>query len=355
LAISTLREKVSSSLSRSSARATRLGPKRHVTEQYAFRLLAALSFASSLFAQSTESAWEARSVLGVQQAAASSANSRQSFFLDFFIERGLSQISAVDARFLLWGNIRVASVPQQVNSALSLLTPGSGSPLPSANINQLVQSAEFLNGVEFRVWRAHSQNTQRDVGIIAQYGESGPLAPKSSLQIFNLPEPGSPQFATFQGLYGTPPPGAQYAGFVLPDQTSFSKQYGAGFRVTTFDLANPANAPATYSFTVGQDQLVTAGRYRGVVGRFDVFYPLPIGGASFKFVYLFGTVSTRLLARSAQTPALFLEPAAAPPTGPNAYDPTVMLVTSPSMRDYYRIGIGVDALSLLAKLKISLQ
>src|SRR5271165_7136762 len=103
---------------------------------------------SPLFAQAPESAWEARSVLGVQQAAASSADSRQSFFLDFFVERGLSQISAVNARFLLWGNVRVASVPQQVSSALSLLAPGSGTALPSVNINQLVQSAEFLNGVE---------------------------------------------------------------------------------------------------------------------------------------------------------------------------------------------------------------
>jgi hypothetical protein len=319
-----------------------------------FRLLLVVCFALSLFAQSPESEWEARSVVGFQQAAASSADSRQSFFLDFFIERGLSQISAVNARFLLWGNIRVASVPQQVSSALSLLAPGSGTALPSVNINQLVQSAEFLNGVEVRLWRLRSQIAQRDIGIIAQYGESGPFASKDSLQIFNLPESTSPQFATFQRLYGTPSAGAQYAGFVLPEQSSFSKQYGAGFRVTTFDLAHPANAPATYSFTAGQDQLVTGGRYRGVVGRFDVFYPLSIGGANFKFVYLFGTVSTRL-ARTAQTTALFLEPAAPPPAGPNSYDPSVMLVTSPSMRDYYRIGIGVDALSLLMKLKISLQ
>src|SRR5208282_5349510 len=128
-----------------------------------------------------------------------------------------------------------------------------------------------------------------------------------------------------------------YVGFVLPDQSSFYRQYGAGFRVTTFDLANPANAPATYSFTVGQDQLVTGGRYRGLVGRFDVFYPVSIGGSGFKFFYLFGTVSTRLQTRTLQSPALFLEPAPAPPTGPNAYDPDVMVVTSPLMRDYYRI------------------
>src|SRR5271154_6264504 len=86
-----------------------------------------------LFAQSPEGPWEARSVLGFQQAAASSADSRQSFFFDFFIERGLSQISAANARFLLWGNVRVASVPQQVSSALSLLAPGSGAALPAAN------------------------------------------------------------------------------------------------------------------------------------------------------------------------------------------------------------------------------
>ena len=320
-----------------------------------FRALLAVFLAFPLFAQSPESEWEARSVVGFQQAAASSANSRQSFFLDFFIERGLSQISAVNARFLLWENIRVASVPQQVSSALSLLTPALGTTLPPANINQLVQSAEFLNGVEVRLWRLRNRNVQRDIGMIAQYGESGPFAPKDSLQIFNLPESSSPQFATFQRLYGTPPAGAQYAGFVLPEQSSFSKQYGAGFRVTTFDLAHPANAPATYSFTAGQDQLVTGGRYRGVVGRFDVFYPLSIGGANFKFVYLFGTVSTRLVDAAGSNARIVPRTSRPPPTGPNSYDPSVMLVNTPSMRDYYRIGLGVDALSLLMKLKISLQ
>ncbi len=88
----------------------------------------------------------------------------------------------------------------------------------------MVRLAEFLNGVEIRLWRLGSQTTQRDIGFITQYGESGPLSPRESLQIFNLPAAGSPQSATFQSLYGTPPPGAAYAGFVLPDQITFTKK-----------------------------------------------------------------------------------------------------------------------------------
>lgn len=301
--------------------------------------------------------WESRSVLGFQQAAASSSDPRQAFFLDFFIERGLDRVSAMDAKLTLWGNVRLESVPQQVNAPVSSLTADLGAAAKPLKINQLVQSAEFTTGLEWRL--RHIQNksrtVQRDIGIIAQYGQTGPLSPKDTLQIFSLPGRDSPQFQTFQRLYGTPPPTVGYVGFVNSDRGSFFKQYGAGFRVTTFDMTDHDNPPATFSLTVGQDQLVSGGHYHGLVGKFDVFYPLPlnIGNSSFKFIYLFGTVITQLGARPVESDPLVLQQAPAPPNGPTGFDSNVMLVRASGNRDMYRIGIGLDALSLLRKLKVT--
>jgi hypothetical protein len=296
--------------------------------------------------------WESRSIVGFSQSAASSSDPRQAFFLDFFIERGLDKVSAVDANFTLWGNIRLASVPQQINAPVSALTKDLGAAAKALQLNQLVQSAEFLTGLEYRLWKPSDTSTKRDIGLIVQYGETGPLQPKDTLQLFALPDPTSSQYPSFVHSYGTPPATAKYAGFTSPDRGSFFKQYGFGFRVSTFSLSDPETPPATYSFTVGQDQTVTGGRYHGLVGRVDVFYPLPIsiGNPDFKFIYLFGTVNTRFSGRPVQTDPLILAPA---PTGTNGYDNNVMLVTSASNRDTYRIGIGLDALSLLKKLKVS--
>jgi hypothetical protein len=297
--------------------------------------------------------WESRSIVGFSQSAASSSDPRQAFFLDFFIERGLDKVSAVDAKVTLWGNIRLASVPQQINAPVSALTKDLGTAAKALQLNQLVQSAEFLTGLEWRLpWSPSDASTKRDIGLIVQYGETGPLQPKDTLQLFALPDSTSAQYSSFVHSYGAPPTGTQYVGFVSPDRGSFFKQYGFGFRVSTFSLSDPETPPATYSFTVGQDQTVTGGRYQGLVGKIDVFYPLPIsiGNPDFKFIYLFGTVNTRFSSRPVQADPLILAPA---PSTVNGYDNNVMLVTSPSNRDTYRIGIGLDALSLLKKLKVS--
>jgi hypothetical protein len=302
--------------------------------------------------------WESRSVVGFQQAAASGSDPRQAFFLDFFIERGLNSVSAIDDRWVLWGNVRLASVPTQVNPPVSSLTKDLGTAAKALKVNELVQSAEFVAGLEYRLLQKTntSRTVKRDIGLLVQYGATGPLTPKQTLQIFDIPDPKSPQRQTFEGRYGTPPANVTYVGFLGPDRGSFYKQWGMGFRVTTFDLGADGkqrnNSPATFTFTFGQDQLVTAGHYHGISGKFDVFYPLPLpieNGNNFKFIYLFGTASIRFSGRPSESDALVLNQA---PAGTNGYDANVMLVTTTSNRDTYRIGVGLDVLSVLQKMKV---
>ena len=309
-----------------------------------------------LTAQSLVGDWEARAVLGFQQAGAELGGFPPVLLLRLpSSSAGLSSLTAADARVVLWGNIRLASMPQQSSPVLSLLAPSSVLGDQRARTNWF-KAPNSLNGLELRMWRLRGQTVQRDFGFIGQYGESGPLTLNRNLQIFNLPTLGTAQFAAFQNLFGTVPPGVPYAAFANPNQNGFFKQYGAGFRVTTFDLATPSNPPATYSFTVGQDQLVTGGKYQGVVGRFDVFYPFAIGDPNFKFLYPLRH-GRHTIARPPSASNGLVSPARrrAAHRSSNAYDPDRDGDYDAVSARHYRLGIGIDALSLLNKLKISLQ
>src|SRR5262249_43378341 len=136
-----------------------------------------------------------------------------------------------------------------------------------------------------------------------------------------------------------------------PDLERFPKQYLAGLRLTTHYIqptGTPlASAPAMLAFTVGQNQVITGEHLRGVVGRVEAFYPLPFGerlptvAGAFSSLYLFGTAQLRL-GKSETAPALALFPVSTP-----ASDPSVTLISRPNTRDMYRIGFGVDLVSMI--------
>src|SRR5436309_2688610 len=69
--------------------------------------------------------WESRAILGWHQAGASSAESAQNLFFDFYVARPLGKEGAVyDNAFSLWGQVRVASSPQQRTIPLSEFAAG---------------------------------------------------------------------------------------------------------------------------------------------------------------------------------------------------------------------------------------
>ncbi|MFL6465685.1 MAG: putative Ig domain-containing protein [Bryobacteraceae bacterium] len=300
-----------------------------------------------------------RAVVGFHQAGASGATSHQNFFSDFYLDRHLWH-----TRWRLWGDVRIASTPQQISAPVSQFVAGFPTQVGNLQVNQVAQTAEFQTGLEW-VWRAWDLDWRQSVtetspdhrvrtlGFIVGGGATGPFNPVDTLQLFNTPPPTSPQYGLFKSRYPTVG-GSQYVGFVSPDRDRFYRQYQLGVKLSTYsnskndvghkNLAPRIAAPATYTFTLGQDEAVTGGRFRGLVGRIEVFYPLPITGQAndvYKFLYLFGTTSLRLTRANNETP-LILQPAA----GVNGYDPGVAIVTAPSNRDNYRIGIGVDFVNL---------
>lgn len=326
-----------------------------------FRLAWALLFWAALLPAQTgfEPAWEVRSVVGLEQSAASSSDPRLTYLLDFFIDRALgSERDATNANWLVWGNVRLASIPVQQASVSALLGNLAGA--IQLNANELVQSAEFQTGLEWRpsrfLWKNTSLNRVRTAGLIVGLGASGPLDPKQSVALFNAPAQTAQLFAMFpaalaaQGFTPANPP--TYLAFTTPDRAQFYRQWMAGFRISTFDLKNPGNPPATYTATVGQDELVTAGMMRSAVVRFDVFYPLPVNQGGLNFIYLFGTATLRAGPALPGTTPLFLDPTQ---PGVTASTPGTAVLVSNGNRDYYRIGIGVDLVNALRQLKIGLK
>ena len=105
------------------------------------------------------------------------------------------------------------------------------------------------------------------------------------------------------------------------------------------------------AIAVGQNEVVTGGKLQGVVLRTEAFYPLPFFNreqdrkGALAALYLFGTAQMHLGKSHNFTP-LILNPR--PDIAGS--DPNVTIVTSPSNRDIYRIGFGMDLVHAIMSL-----
>jgi hypothetical protein len=314
---------------------------------------------------------ELRAIVGYEQAGASSSDFHQSWFLDFYISRPLAFPTHQDAKKSLeegdhhywrwWGNVRIASFAQPGNQTLAELATGFTAQLGALKLNQLAQGAEFLSGVEFAPFhsfpfRGLSENTRQSftLGFVAGFGATGFFSsPSSNVQVFFVPGAGTPALAAFQSIYGNVT--TQRVGFIAPDVQRFPKQFLGGLRLTThyFDPSGMplTSAPAMLQITAGQNQVISGGRWQGVIGRIEAFYPLPFGNrghsvaGAFSSVYLFGQTELRIGAARVP-PALVLQADTSTP----AYDPSVTLVPSPTTRDTYRFGFGLDLVGFISQL-----
>jgi len=300
--------------------------------------------------------WEARAVFGFHQAGASSTESKQNYFFDFFIMRGLGNHEHVyNSRLNVWGNVRIASAPQQVDTGVANFITNFAGTAAQIPVNKLAQSGEFLTGLGVRMKKWDQGARLRMLEFVTFWGANGSFTDPATepTKIFKTPKTGSTHFTPFQSQFANVT--SDYVAFTPPDRERFYRQYGGGIRLTGWELQRPYAPPSTYMVTLGQDQLVTGGFYRGVVARADVFYPLPIGkeDGKWQFLYLFGTANLRL-SKPSNGPVFALEPAgtraAVPPatTGAtvNVYDRDVTIVSRPSSRDTYRIGVGIDFVNL---------
>jgi hypothetical protein len=299
--------------------------------------------------------WEGRVVAGYHQAGAASSDFAQNAIIDIYTVRPLSTHDRPWlARWNSWGNVRIASAPRQLNTPFVSLLQGLLIPQPDAtsplktNVNELALSGEFQTGIEYNFTRNPLWNGKM-LGAIAYFGANGAFqAPNQTVRIYKTPDPQSPQYPLFKQEFPSAI-GSPYVGFVNPDRDRFYRQWGVGFRYSKFNPEAHYESPLTFTASVGQDEQITGGRFRSMVAKFDGFYPLPVGtmDGRWKFLYLFGTVTLRLSRGESFTP-LLLESA---PDATKPSDKSVAIIASPSNRDIYRIGVGVDLVNLLRSIR----
>lgn len=313
--------------------------------------------------------WDARAILGWHQAGASSADFKQNLFFDFFVARPFGNGAVHDSRFNLWGQVRIASAPQQKSIPVSQFAAEFASQLGGVPVNELAQTGEFLVGFEIRGAKTKWADAERvrTLGFVSFFGANGAFTdPTTEARIFRAVPEGAPQNSNFLSNFpefNDPAfrAKAKFVGLVPPDRERFFRQYGGGIRYTSYDLANRAAPPAMFTATVGQDQMITRGRYVGLVCKIDAFYPLPltVNGTAMRFVYLFGTANLAIAKPINKTPLamqLVSNACSATSTGGNVagtdcnvkvFQDNVAVYAIPSARDTYRLGIGIDLIALL--------
>jgi hypothetical protein len=321
-----------------------------IRESVIIFLSSVLGFSSLASAQSSPDT-EARAIIGLEQSGASATKAEQHFFFDFFIDRKLKHDWVS-----LWGNIRIASFPQQIDTGIAQFAADFANQVGAIRVNELAESADFATGLDFHPaglkWDV-GEKAERRLGFIFSVGASGPFEPTSRLRLFKIPDKASTQYARFVKEFPeASAAGVTHIGFIPPDRLRFYRAWGAGIRLTTHYFADDkktesARAPATYSFTLGQDENVAGGSLKGWVAKFDVFYPLPITGNGSRFIYLFGNGNMRVAGASNITPFVL----AGPDPGITGTEPSVAIVARPSNRDSYRLGVGIDAVGLACAIR----
>jgi len=324
-----------------------------------------------------------RTIVGLEQVGASSANSKQNPFLSFYfntpinIGRKSVDCSSNSAQcrdgksikedyffdFSIWGDVRFTTTPVQTFDALSNFAP-----LTFANsfltaggagkVNDLVQSFDFLVGVEKQLARPGKLFRgvfpgRTSLSLIAAGGAISPLSSDKTATFYKVPTVNNGMDIDPRFLAQFPEAaGKKNVAFVSPNRDKFYRQYYGGVRLKTFfqDEDRSLNYfPAMFDITIGQNEAITS-KLRGVILRFDGSTPLPIKKVD--FLYIFGSAQMKLGKTVNQSlPSFFLEPATT--TSLTSNDTVVIPIDrSPfllSNRDVYRIGVGVDLFKLFEK------
>jgi len=267
-----------------------------------------------------------------------------------------------DPRLRWWGNVRIASKPVDGTSFANLSGVAKG-----LKTNELAQAAEYLSGLDIRLTQIRKallgeseDSRQRFVfSLVLGGGASGSLTNQTVSPVtFSLPAGSSPSLAPLTSFYPTLKNSTAPAFIVNSPVERYAAEYWGGFRVTTRYADKygvpQRTPPAMVLFAVGQSEAVTPGVLRGVVGRFETFYPMLThnSNALFSSLYLFGTAQIRF--GGTKFPALNLQQYQ-PPQGTTLDLSTLPTVFDRVTRDQYSVGVGLDLVNVLSRAKITFK
>lgn len=290
-----------------------------------------------------------RAILGFEQLGASGTPSDQNFVFDFFITRPVG-----NPHIRWWGNVKVASFPQQVNTQLVTFGQQFATTFGNLKVNQLAQSAEFVTGPEFVILPIPRRF---ELTVFLGGGANGPNNPTDNVTVFQVPDSTSPQYQSFTKQFGPVPTNGKYVAFLPESSERFLRQWQAGLRLYTFynhAKNGLGGLPASVEFSIGQDEFVTNSHLSGLVGHVAAMHPFTFGDESkgkTVTIYLFGEATNAYKRATSVTP-IPLAPALDSSSNPIPItDAGVYTVTVPAnRRDTYRIGVGIDLVSVLTAL-----
>jgi hypothetical protein len=315
-----------------------------------------------------------RAVVGFEQVGASSANSEQHPFLDFYISaplfgdktkncahdpcaEGEHEVTTRHRQFSLWSDVKFTTTAVQTLSALPNLAATlqtSGKP------NDLVQSFDFLAGFEYELIRPGPVfksifGSRSSVSLIVSGGAINPLSSDKTTTFYKVPRVnnGADIDPAFLKLFPEAA-GKTNVAFVSPERARFFRQYYGGLRFKTLYYEGKDKMknvlPAMFDVTFGQNEAIT-NHLKGVILRLDGSTPFPIKGND--FLYLFGSAQMKMGRNVNQPiPPFFLEPSASGTTLTNNDTVAIPIDRSPylrSNRDVFKIGVGVDLTKIFGK------
>jgi hypothetical protein len=305
-----------------------------------------------------------RTIVGFEQSGVSAAASKQDFFFDLLYDRPLGFRIDDDLGPALrsWGDLRVSSVPQQINSGVAQFAADFAQKVADLNVNQVAQSFEFLGGLQYRLFApgtgAKDKKSERyfggpdtstthrvSINAILGGGVITPLTPQDSVQIFSVPS-NQPDFLTAYPQAA----GKQFVAFTLQDRNRFFRQAYGGLRLMTHYLGDTrVRPPTTFDLTYGFNESITGGRIHGGVLRLEGFVPIPYSAAS--WIYFFGTGIFKPRGRATTTSPFLLDKA---PDGTLPTNAGAVVISTPQAdRDYYRIGVGIDFVDLVKMIQVN--
>jgi len=315
-------------------------------------------------------------VLGYEQVGASGTDDSQHYFFHFFTSRNLPFFGKHDDRnwgrpLRWWGDVRVASYPQQVNSSVAQFAEAFSANVGNLPVTQLAQTGVFVTGVEARIARTSclkqslTDATARTRVMLTAFAGGGASGPNnnSTTTVFSVPPSTTPQYNVLERVYpqAIPSPGSSpgtnsYVAF-LPQTSHFWREWEVGFRLYSAfgvrDAQVSSGVPALIQLSIGQNERIT-GKRKDAVLHAAAVYPLALGDrtkADTLIVYLFGEAFVGLGTGGASSP-LQLTPAQDSKGNPVPLsDPNVTIILgSPNATDIYRIGLGIDLIPVVKKL-----
>jgi len=297
-----------------------------------------------------------RTIIGFEQVGASSAQSVQKFFFNIYISAPLpfkfnkNFDDVIGPRYRTWGDIRMTSVPQQIQSSVKAFATEFGNKISELKVNEVAQAVEFKAGLEMLLGKLdQSEKTTYTFSLIAAAGATTPLKPTDTVGIFKV----TPEMKALYPSYDFS--GKDYAAFVKPERDRFYRQYSIGMRIKSYN--RPTNnqtgtdlvykSPAMVDLTLGLNDAATGGQMglKNLVFQLDGFLPLVINDNI--NIFLYGSAVLKTSHTKISYPKVF-ELASAEVKFPAS---NVLQIDDPELnRDYYRIGIGIELYSLFKDL-----